>query len=264
LKFQQQQAQQTDQFNRQLKKEREEEEQQLRTIIDYSKTGSVTRYKFQEFLKGFGPLESCAANVKRVVAAEWFHGFISANESKKFLEHQGVGTFLIRFSGSRPGSFVLDYVREVGHVRSVRLSGHLGGGFAAASEGGTTELVFKSLHDLVDTYTRMGVLTKPFSTALTHKSWFFGDVTSEEAETLLTGLPLGTFLIRFSGQKEALAASFVGKDPKDGVVKVLKGLITKSNLGYQVNNQGMHFESLDDMIQHYQKQGIFSAPLGQQ
>lgn len=44
------------------------------------------------------------------------------------------------------------------------------GGFAAASEGSQAkELVFKSLHDLVETYTKMSVLTLPFSTALTHK-----------------------------------------------------------------------------------------------
>jgi len=149
-------------------------------------------------------------------------------------------------------------VREISHVRSVRLSGHPGGGFAALSEGNQAkELVFKSLHDLVDMYTKMSVLTMPFSTALTHKAWFFGDVTRDEAEQLLTGQPSGTFLIRFSDQG-FLAASFVGAQGK-----VLKGLITKSNFGYQVNSQGMTFQTLDELIQHYQEQQIFSLPYQQ-
>jgi hypothetical protein len=109
--------------------------------------------------------------VKSVVSADWFHGFISANESKRFLEQQGVGTFLIRFSGSRPGSFVLDYVRTVGHVRSVRLTGHPDGGFAVLIEGPGQERtrVFKSLHELVETYTKMEVLSTPFESSLPKK-----------------------------------------------------------------------------------------------
>lgn len=158
----------------------EHEENVLATIIDYSKAKSVTRYKFTEFLKGFGPLEHCVENVKRVVGAEWFHGFISANESKKFLEQQIAGTFLIRFSGSRPGSLVLDYVMQHSHVRSVRLTAHPGGGFAAPSaESQSKELVFKTLHELVETNTKNGVLRYPFSTNLTQKAWFYGDVTGD-------------------------------------------------------------------------------------
>eukprot|EP01119_Soliformovum_irregulare_P011932 TRINITY_DN3057_c0_g1_i1.p1 TRINITY_DN3057_c0_g1~~TRINITY_DN3057_c0_g1_i1.p1 ORF type:complete len:875 (-),score=246.30 TRINITY_DN3057_c0_g1_i1:43-2667(-) len=233
----------------------EEEEQKLRTIIDYSKTGSVTRYKFTEFLKGFGPLEKCVENVRRVVSADWFHGFISLNEAKKFLEHQPAGTYLIRFSGSRPGSFVLDYVIEAGHVRSVRLSAHLGGGFAAPSTNQGVELVFKSLHELVETYSRMGVLTKPFSSDITNKPWFCGDMTGEEAETVLAGQPAGTFLIRFSAQPGSLAASFVQPSGQ-----VAKGQIRNGPLGYQVNQKGMYFQTLDELVAHYQKQKIFTQP----
>jgi len=98
----------------------------------------------------------------------------------------------------------------------------------------------------------------PFSTALTHKPWFFGDVTNEEAEQLLAGQPQGTFLIRFSNTQGYLAASFVGTQGK-----VLKGLLTKNNFGYQVNSQGMNFQTLDELIQHYQEQQIFSSPYQQ-
>jgi len=71
----------------------------------------------------------------------------------------------------------------------------------------------------------------------------------------LQGQPTGTFLIRFSATQGYLAASFVGAGGK-----VLKGLITKNNIGYQVNNQGMNFQTLDEFIQHYIEQHIFTQP----
>ncbi len=107
----------------------------------------------------------------------WFFGFISADEGKKFLELSPVGTFLIRFSGSKPGSFVLDYVPSPGKVISVRLNSHLSGtffvlmmmtlegGFSAMTSGGK-DLVFKSLHEVVETYKAKNVLTHPFSSTL--------------------------------------------------------------------------------------------------
>lgn len=37
-------------------------------IPDQSSTGTVTRYKFSEFLKGFGPLSECVKNVQEMMA----------------------------------------------------------------------------------------------------------------------------------------------------------------------------------------------------
>ncbi len=49
---------------------KEQSEKQLKMILDNSRTGSVNRFKFSEFLKGFGPLEHCIENVNRVISAE--------------------------------------------------------------------------------------------------------------------------------------------------------------------------------------------------
>ena len=40
----------------------------------------------------------------------WFHGFLSSVEAERLLERQPVGTYLIRFSKSRSGSFAIGYV----------------------------------------------------------------------------------------------------------------------------------------------------------
>eukprot|EP01116_Phalansterium_solitarium_P000643 TRINITY_DN10485_c0_g1_i1.p1 TRINITY_DN10485_c0_g1~~TRINITY_DN10485_c0_g1_i1.p1 ORF type:complete len:913 (+),score=258.32 TRINITY_DN10485_c0_g1_i1:60-2798(+) len=233
------------------------DEESLRTIIDASNTGRVTRFKFQEFLEGFGPLECCVQNVSSITQAAWFRGFTSAVVAKRLLELHPVGTFLIRFSSSVPGNFVLDYVKDPGHVRSVRLWAHPDGGFAAKTEGSSTnQKVFKSIQELVDTYGTMGILTTPFSSSLPDMPWFYGEVSSQEAEELLSSRPAGTFLIRFSQNQGCFAASFVGTA---GEIK--KGLITKyPGGGFQVNAQGRIFPTLDDLVQHYKAEGYFSEP----
>ncbi len=78
--------------------------------LDNANTGIVNRFKFAEFLKGFGPLDQCVKNVEKLFNEKWFHGFMTLEESKKYLEFAPVGDFLVRFSGSRPGSFAVDYV----------------------------------------------------------------------------------------------------------------------------------------------------------
>jgi hypothetical protein len=44
---------------------------------------------------------------------EWFKGFLSAELSKKLLEMEEAGTFLVRFSGSRLGAFTIDYATRI-------------------------------------------------------------------------------------------------------------------------------------------------------
>lgn len=51
----------------------------------------------------------------------WFQIGISYEESKNLLQHQLPGTFLVRMSGTKSGTFVLDYVREIGAIRCVAL-----------------------------------------------------------------------------------------------------------------------------------------------
>jgi hypothetical protein len=78
---------------------------------DYSDTGFVTIHKFADFLNGFGPLKSSPIEqLVNVLSSPWFHGFLSSNEAEKLLEKHLPGTFLIRFSKSKAGSFALAYI----------------------------------------------------------------------------------------------------------------------------------------------------------
>lgn len=100
-------------------------------------------YKWSEFLKGFGPLTNvvnnvhtttnanasacttptladaallrdshCRVQVRNILTAPWFHGFLTSREAELLLEDQPIGTFLIRFSRSSGGSFALAFVQE--------------------------------------------------------------------------------------------------------------------------------------------------------
>jgi len=117
-------------------------------------------------------------------------------------------------------------------------------------------MVFKKLEDLIHAYQKSKILTEPFSSSLSMKPWFFGDLTGEEAQQLLVGQPQGTFLIRLSNRPDCYAVTFVGNNSN-----VLKSLVTKSGQGYQVNGQGIFFNSLDEFVLHYQNQKIFTVPM---
>jgi len=241
----------------------EAERAQIKKIIDNSNTNVVTHYKFTEFMKGFGPQENMIENVMRITNAQWFHGYLSGEYSMRLLEGEPQGTFLIRFSGSRPGIFVLDYVtNSQGKPMSVRLttkSHQSGGGFTAPGRN-HTEIHFPTIHDMVSAYSTANVLRHPFSYRFTSEPWFWGEISAEESDRKLQGKPVGTFLIRFSKMAAHYAASFVGP-PQDGTT-VRKGLISKTpGGGFQVESSGQVFETMEDLVGGYQASGHFSQPL---
>lgn len=46
----------------------------------------------------------------KTLSETWFYSYLSLEEAHKFLEVHPVGTFLVRFSSSKPGSFAIDFV----------------------------------------------------------------------------------------------------------------------------------------------------------
>jgi hypothetical protein len=82
----------------------------INLFLDNSNTGFCSLFKFGDFMTGFGPLNQCVDKMQAVLNADWFHGFLSSIEAEKLLEGQSPGTFLIRFSKSKAGSFAIAYV----------------------------------------------------------------------------------------------------------------------------------------------------------
>jgi hypothetical protein len=133
------------------------EEKQFKSVIDCSETGRVTHFRFIEFLKGFGPLDKCKENVGKLTTSIWFHGYISQADSLKLLKPTPTGTFLVRFGGPTPGTFIVDYVMAKGTLVSVRLTNHSKGGFEVQEQGGSAQ-VFRTIEDFIIRYVKLGVL----------------------------------------------------------------------------------------------------------
>ena len=138
----------------------------------------------------------------------WFHGFLSSEESAKFLELQPPGTFLLRFSKSKAGSFALAYVdkeKNIGHS----LIQYTPSGFSIHENSQQTDRnrVFDKLDRLVEHYSF--ILKTPLDTTLSRQPWFHGDLDKDEAFELLRQKTDGSFLIRFSSKRGYLTITFV-------------------------------------------------------
>eukprot|EP01119_Soliformovum_irregulare_P004920 TRINITY_DN1612_c0_g1_i3.p1 TRINITY_DN1612_c0_g1~~TRINITY_DN1612_c0_g1_i3.p1 ORF type:complete len:1090 (-),score=261.69 TRINITY_DN1612_c0_g1_i3:218-3487(-) len=222
----------------------DEANNQLRYILDNSNTGFISVYKFADFLGGFGPLKQCIEKVEEVLNAEWFHGFLSSVEADRFLEKQMAGTYLIRFSKSKPGSFAIAYVdannrNAVTHtlIQSCPPSGFK---IEEAYNKNARGRLFVTLGQVVDFYSY--ILKIPFQSDLPRQSWFHGDLSALEAEEILQNHPNGTFLFRFSSKAGFLAVSYV----KAGAVK--HGVLETVPGGYKFENQPPIYPTLPDVV----------------
>jgi len=234
------------------------EEKLLKNILDYSNTGSISQYKFAEFLKGFGPFEHCISNVKLILSEPWFHGFLNGRESELLMKNQFEpdGTFLVRFSKSKPGSFALAFLKD-GIVNHILIESFMPDGFKVLTQDSTTQAkLFKTLHDLILHYGF--VLKYPFHSDLSSASWFHGDITTEETIELLKEKPVGTFLIRFSS-KGTFAASFI--DNSNQVRHVLIATEGKSNFVVDTGSGIVSFKSMQELVNFYTEKRVFLFPL---
>jgi len=233
-----------------------EAERKLQSVLDHSKIGFVSQYKFSEFLKGFGPFNQCANNVKHILSQKWFYGFLSSGECQSLLTAANApeGTYMMRFSKSKPGSFALAFVNN-GQVRHILIESDMPNGFRVPEQKKAGQLhLFKSLQEIINHY---NVLTQPFIWDLPLQDWFHGDVDKEEAKELLQDQPDGTFLIRFSTQG-CFAASFMNQGQLHNVLINNQGMNTFTVNDGQVEKT---FSTLQELVQHYRDKGLFKMPL---
>jgi len=232
---------------------KQDEETVLQYILDNSNTGFINQHKFSEFLKGFGPVQDCIKNVKNILSAKWFYGFLSRNEIDLLLRDQPVGSFLIRFSSSQPGSFALAFstLNSTGEKVPchILINSCKPLGFQVQEQENQDARTFQNLYELVDFYSVF--LQLAFQSGLPFESWFEGDFSSQETQEVLHGHKPGTFLVRFSSQVGAFAVSFVGVDGSISHSLIEhEGVI---NNGYRIVNDGqpLTFGTLKEVVQYY-------------
>lgn len=220
-------------------------------VLDPSHTGQISSLRWNEFLKGFGPLAKCLYNLQEMLAKPWFHGFLSRDDATKLLEVEPKGTFMVRFSSTKPGSFSLAHTMDNLVVNHVIV--HTRDNGFAIREDSSKEKLFPTVSHLIEAYS--AILIKPYSQRFPRELWWHGDLSAEEAQELLKDKKPGTFLIRFSStQRGCFASSFV--DTKTGLIE--KGLIIGSQYGYQLS--GKVFASMEEIIESLIRWGIFTEP----
>lgn len=187
-----------------------DEENTIKHVLDSDCIGGVTARSFNNFLKIFGPLEKSFKNVKNLFKQKWFHGFLTVEEVIRLLSDQPVGTFLVRFSRSKPDSFVVEFVEEKGKIHTTFVANDMPHGVRILEAAGK-EKVFPSISALVDHYS--STMKHPFVSDFLTQPWFFGDTSKAEATELLRHSPIGTFMIRFSdSERFVFSLSYVVAD----------------------------------------------------
>lgn len=112
--------------------------------------GSVTPSDFNNFLRLFGNIAEALPNAKSLYSQRWFHDFLSVDEVMRLLADQPAGTFLVRYSRSLPGSFVLDYVPSAGQLKTLIIKACGSNGVEYVDEEGHAHM-YPSIGNLVAT-----------------------------------------------------------------------------------------------------------------
>jgi hypothetical protein len=234
----------------------------LQNILDNSRTGFVSQYKFNEFLKAFGPLERCLRNVNELLSQTWFHGFLTSKESEMLLDPAPRGTFLLRFSKSTTGSFALAFKARDGSgpqtMSHIMITSALPAGFKIR-EGNSTYKLFDSLVAIIKHYSF--VLKIAFASRITEQPWFQGDLNSSETEELLLGGAPGTYLVRFSSVRPgALALSFVLPNRTVRHARICNTVGADGRFFIENEQHRATFISVQALIEHYVRSGVLTLP----
>ena len=144
----------------------------------------------------------------------WFQGYLTALEAENLLTQWKIGTFLLRFSNSRPGAFAIAFVDHRETVQHILIECTDQFTFRIKErniESGKEEFKhFPSIHDLIKTYEE--ILVTPLVYSLMREPCFYGDLTTKEAAEMLHGRPIGTYLLRFDEKLVGyIMVSFVTK-----------------------------------------------------
>jgi hypothetical protein len=179
----------------------------LKKILDHNNAGYVTIHTFTQFLHGHGPLPVSLSKVKSYTTQPWFHWYLDHDESTILMKHNPARTFVVRFSKSNPGFFALTIKLENGTTEKWLVESRHGKVRAAFAQPDLPS--FETIDDFVQYYKSKGFVRTPLAQSWTSAPWFLGLIDGAETLRLLQGLPVGTYLIRLSGNGDYLVCAYV-------------------------------------------------------
>eukprot|EP01113_Clastostelium_recurvatum_P020910 TRINITY_DN2475_c0_g1_i1.p1 TRINITY_DN2475_c0_g1~~TRINITY_DN2475_c0_g1_i1.p1 ORF type:complete len:834 (-),score=248.83 TRINITY_DN2475_c0_g1_i1:123-2624(-) len=156
-------------------------QRELQSLMDPSNSGIVTIFKFAALTNIMRPFQSCLQFVNLLKNCPWFHGYVSKEDADLLLKGKGPGTFMLHFQDPHPAALYLQYVLPTGAIASEMFDQF------------SPELV--SHPELKKLYPQ---LSFPYIQDISWDGAFFGSISYEDAQDLLTGQPIGAYLIRLS------------------------------------------------------------------
>eukprot|EP00027_Filamoeba_sp_ATCC50430_P009966 CAMPEP_0168562500 /NCGR_PEP_ID=MMETSP0413-20121227/12159_1 /TAXON_ID=136452 /ORGANISM="Filamoeba nolandi, Strain NC-AS-23-1" /LENGTH=696 /DNA_ID=CAMNT_0008593937 /DNA_START=18 /DNA_END=2105 /DNA_ORIENTATION=+ len=167
------------------------EKRDLRRVLDPSESGFFNASRFNEFLLAFNGFSKCIKKMNETLSLSWFYGHLTSDEAAQLLCNQRAGSFIGRFSRSKPGSFAIAYVSSRGggvkHILLVKTAS------GSLEEEGFPDNSYDSIQAYVQFFSDKFNL--PLQASHIHQKWFFGDFTLEDAKAVLKGQQKGTFLV---------------------------------------------------------------------
>mmetsp|Transcript_10331 Transcript_10331/g.20327 ORF Transcript_10331/g.20327 Transcript_10331/m.20327 type:complete len:646 (+) Transcript_10331:123-2060(+) len=173
---------------------------------------AVTAQQFDDFLFTFGPgLRVSMIQLQASIwSPAWFAGALSYDEARCLLTPHRQGTFLVRFSESSVCTWAVSYANPltgvVNHalVRAYAPNENDHSVFVCGSQG------YHSFAELLETHSNILMDVVPNAKNIGPARMFRGFLSYEQAEDMLEGKPVGTFLIRFSqSQDGCLVVAYV-------------------------------------------------------
>jgi len=94
-----------------------EDEEHLKMAVDFTKKDQVSAFEFGVFLQWFAPLKGSTDRYLEALRSGHLAFFMPAVEAQLLLEGKREGTYLIRFSKTKPGSFAVTFVDSIGKIK---------------------------------------------------------------------------------------------------------------------------------------------------
>eukprot|EP00003_Mantamonas_plastica_P016042 TRINITY_DN268_c0_g1_i7.p1 TRINITY_DN268_c0_g1~~TRINITY_DN268_c0_g1_i7.p1 ORF type:complete len:459 (-),score=174.11 TRINITY_DN268_c0_g1_i7:574-1950(-) len=141
----------------------------------------VTQESFTVFLKWFGPFGECVTKASDTLNQTWFHASLDSAEAAKLLKEADVGTYLVRFSSSFPGQFIVTFVRKPRKGKKKEIVGQPIKNVAGRGYTIDDKQHFNTLEDFISAYRKR--LKKPLPRSnygSNYDAWLFDDDSDEE------------------------------------------------------------------------------------
>jgi len=77
----------------------------LLMVVDQSRTSTISIHKLGAVLRWAGPISKLTKSLENLINKPYFHPFLSFFDTELLLKNQPVGSYLVRFRLSLPGTF---------------------------------------------------------------------------------------------------------------------------------------------------------------